>query len=317
MRRKKLQNSFLQSLARSKIFWLCLFPLFVLLITISGGSYYQNFQVVYREPEVRFLPFLPPSASDYPQSELGNFFASARAVFVFDPDSNTTTYSRNENLRLPPASTTKLVTGMVTVKNCPLEKIITVSQFNKEGTRMGLVKGERISVENLLYGLLVTSGNDAAGVLAQNCAGDLSKGEFIDQMNQIVETLKLPNTHFTNPSGLDELGHFSSAKDLGLIAAEAIKNPIIAKMVNTISITVRSVDGKQVHQLVNVNKLLAREDIYGIKTGKTEAAKENLILLAVWDNRRIISVILGSSDRFGESNSLIDMVYKYTKWLKF
>lgn len=238
---------------------------------------------------------------------------SAKAVYAVDVVSGKILIARNESEPVLPASTTKMATALVALGQYDLDTVLTVGEINIGGQTMDLVPGERISVQSLLYGLLVFSANDAAEVLAQNYPG--GRDSFIASMNQLARNLGLESTHFTNPAGLDEYLHFSTAKDLATLAAHALKNPVFAQIVSTPKIDVASTDGGVVHELTNINQLVGRvPGVLGVKTGWTINSGESLVTLVERDGRRVVIALLGSNDRFAETERLIDWIYSSYSW---
>ncbi len=238
---------------------------------------------------------------------------SAQAALAIDLDSGITLYEKDPERPLLPASTTKIVTALVAMDYYKERDILTVHRVGVEGQKMGLVVGETITVENLLYGLLVYSANDAAEVLADNFPG--GREDFIATMNLKAKELHLDNTHFSNPSGLDGNGHMATARDLIRVSEVAMSNPKFRKIVGTIEKEVASVDGKIKHKLVNINELLGKvEGVLGVKTGWTENARENLVTYLERNGKRIMTVLLASQDRFGETEELIDWIFNNYQW---
>jgi D-alanyl-D-alanine carboxypeptidase len=178
---------------------------------------------------------------------------------------------------------------------------------------MGLINGEKMKVEDLLYGLLVYSANDAAEVLAQNYPG--GRDAFVGAMNAKAVELHLENTSFKNPTGLDGNGHVTTARDLIRGASLAMQIPEFARIVGTKQAVVKSENGKIVHRLTNINELLGVvEGVLGVKTGWTENARENLVTYIERDNKKIMIALLGSQDRFGETKELIDWIFANYAW---
>ena len=232
-----------------------------------------------------------------------------------DLASGVTLFEKDADKVLLPASTTKIVTALVAMNSFNREDVIEIGNIAVEGQKMGLRKGEKITISSLLYGLLVYSANDAAEALAQNYVG--GRDNFILAMNDIVKSLHLEKTNFTNPSGLDGYGNHivSTARDLIRVSNFAMKNPEFAKIVATKEITIKSVDGKIVHKLANVNELLEKvPGVLGVKTGWTENARENLITYMERDNHKIMIAVLGSQDRFGETKELINWIFSNYSW---
>jgi len=247
-------------------------------------------------------------------SELSSFpIISAQAVLATDLESGISLYEKDPDAPLFPASTTKMVTALVTMDYYPKDQILRVGSIKVEGQKMGLVFEEEIRVEDLLYGLLIFSANDAAEVLAQNYSG--GRATFIEAMNLKVEELGLKNTHFSNPTGLDGNGHMTSARDLVQIAEFAMKNKDFSEIVRTKEKTVKSLDGRITHRLVNINELLGTVDgVLGVKTGWTENARENLVTYLERDDKKIMVSVLGSQDRFGETKELINWIFENYDW---
>lgn len=238
---------------------------------------------------------------------------SAAAVLAQDFETGEILYQKNINLRLPPASTTKLMTAIVAQDQFKQADILPVTpQSIVGGSTMGLNVGEQLTFRSLLYGMLLNSGNDAAFTIAANYPGGLP--EFIANMNRKVSEMGLLNTHFSNPAGFDGSDHYSSAFDLAVIAKEAVKSPYVARIVATKHTEIQSWDKSKVHNLQNLNKLLAEEGVIGIKTGFTEKAGENFIGLVDRNGYKVITVVLNSSDRFGETKKLMDWVYENYTW---
>jgi len=289
-----------------------------------GQNYYLVVQSDYKKIPVRPLNFELPSPSLYPTNFTGQKPPSltARSVIIMDKNSSVIIYSKNENLWVLPASTVKIMTALVALDYYQPEDILTVGEVNDFGQTMKLIKGERITVKNLLYGLLVASANDAALVLAQNYPG--GQKAFVTAMNKKAAALNLGNTYFANPTGLDSdeegklLADFSytTALDLARLTTEAFKNPLFTQIIQTEKITVTDVYGRITHQLFNINQLLGKvEGLKGGKTGWTEEAGECLVAYTEKEGRGIITVILGSRDRFGETKKLIDWVFANYRWI--
>lgn len=258
----------------------------------------------------------PPKPHPYPVNKTGvypNSNVSAESVVVLDVDSHVYLYKRNDQMPLFPASTTKIMTALVALDTYGLDDVVTVSTTSAYGQVMGLSQGERITVENLLYGALIQSGNDAAQALADFYPGGASA--FVAKMNEKAAYLHMDQSHFTNPAGYDDPEHKMTAMDLSTLAKAAIQNPVIAKMVAIPSISVSDVTHTYFHKLTNVNQLLGKiPGVAGIKTGWTEAAGENLVTFVDRDGHKVIFVVLHSRDRFGDTTKLIDWVFSNHRW---
>ncbi len=207
-----------------------------------------------------------------------------------------------------PASTAKIVTALVVFDLYKPEDIITIHNPLPEGQVMGLIEGEKITVENLMYGILVHSGNDAAYALAQK----IGTAHFAELMNKKAQALHMNNSLFSNPAGLDVAGkdQYTTALDLALAARALLKNPYLAKFVSTKEIVVSDTDFKYFHELKNVNKLLGEvQGVGGLKTGYTIEAGENLVsFYKAPTGHQYVIVVLKSQDRFLDSLSIIQWI---------
>lgn len=239
---------------------------------------------------------------------------SASSASVIDNKTGITLYEKNPDSRHLPASTTKLMTALIALENCFPKTVIKVGFVQREGAQMGLTEGDSLTVESLIYGLLIPSGNDAAYVLAYSCAP--SYQDFINAMNKKAKELGMLNTHFANPAGFDDEFQYSTARDLTKLARAAVASPLISKIVATKSTVMSDITGTKTYYLENVNKLLGVvPGIEGVKTGQTEGSLENLVTKTTRDGHTIITVVLGSSDRFGESETLIEWGFQNHRWL--
>ncbi len=242
----------------------------------------------------------------------------ARGSIATDIDSAEVLFEKNPDERLKIASITKLMTLLIILEENKLDEVVTVSR-NAAGTigsTMFLAAGEEITVKNLIYGSLINSANDASVALAEHNAG--SNAAFVIKMNNKAKDLKLTNTHFSNPVGLDDSDNYSSARDIANLGKYLYHNQLIKKVAKIKSIDVRSVSGNYTHKLESTNKLLdSYLTINGLKTGTTDDAGRCLIAIAEnQDGHEIVTVVLNSSDRFGESKILIDWVFRAFTWPK-
>lgn len=252
---------------------------------------------------------IPPFSKNIPAPVI-----SARAIFVRDLTSGAVLYQKDANLSVSIASTTKIMTALVASAYFKPNSELTVNlAANTPGSKVGLQAGEKLSFRSILYGMLLNSGNDAAFALAENYPGGVAG--FVLAMNKKARELNLTNTHFDNPAGFDSPQHYSSAKDLATITEEALKDPALDKIFATKETSIISLDKKYTHQLANLNKLLTQvKGVLGVKTGYTDLAKENLVTLVNRDGHKVLTVVLGSDDRFGESTELIEWIYKNFIW---
>ncbi|OGM15999.1 hypothetical protein A2V56_04525 [Candidatus Woesebacteria bacterium RBG_19FT_COMBO_42_9] len=247
-------------------------------------------------------------------AEKGEFpILSAQSALAVDLASGVVLYEKNPDTPYLPASTTKIITALVAMDYYPMDAVLTVDRIGVAGQKMGLVAGEQISVASLLDGLLIFSANDAAEVLADNFPG--GREEFVEAMNIKAERFNLDNSYFTNPTGLDGDSQVATARDLIRIAEIAMRNVKFARIVGTKAKIVTSVDGRIVHKLTNINELIGEvPGVFGVKTGWTENARENLVTYIERDKRRVMITIMGSQDRFGETKELISWIFENYKW---
>lgn len=283
------------------------FAFFTLLFLFyPGDSYYFHIFAYNRELINKTPPIAKIDIKPIPYLKLPYYpEVTAEGIYLVDLPSFTPIFSRNKNLKLLPASTTKILTALVAYDIYKPDQVIMVKKTIDEGQVMGLVIGEKITVENILYGMLVYSGNDAAYVLADNYGYD----KFIDLMNKKAQSLGMKNSFFSNPNGLDSGTQHSTAFDLALAARELLKNPYLAKIVSTKEITISDVDFKYFHRLDNVNKLLGEiQGLGGLKTGYTENAGENLVSFYKKNGHQFVIVILKSLDRFNDTRNIISWI---------
>ena len=251
---------------------------------------------------------LPPASKDLPLPLL-----TSKSVLVEDLDTGTYLYQKDAAQRLPIASTTKIMTALVASEYFQQNSVLTVINSFIPGSTVGLQAGEALTFRALLYGLLLNSGNDAAFALADNYPGGVLG--FVSAMNKKAQQLELNNTHFDNPVGFDSPNHYSSAYDLVKMTKVALKNDNLARIFATKQIEILSIDQKYTHKLVNLNRLLTDiPGILGVKTGKTDLAKENFVGLVERDGHKVLTVVLGSDDRFGETTKLINWTFQNFSW---
>lgn len=225
----------------------------------------------------------------------------AESAILLDGDTGRVLYEKNPDQRSLVASTTKIMTALLIVEGCCLQQPVCVPEeaVGIEGSSIYLKAGERVTVEMLLYGLLLQSGNDAAAALAIFHSGSLDA--FADNMNRKALEIGLTQTQFKNPHGLDQCGHYSTARDLALLASVAMKNSTFRQIVSTRSIVFED------RVFSNHNKLLWRyAGADGIKTGYTKRAGRILVGSAFRDDRRLIVVTINDSNDWNDHAALLD-----------
>lgn len=247
------------------------------------------------------------------RSESTGPVVQAETIYSVDLTSGSPLLVRNIFARRPIASISKLITAMVILNRHALDEKVTVSKnaSSQEGSKMWLRDGEKITVESLLTGLLVSSGNDAAVALAEFDAG--SEETFVFRMNEKARALGLKDTHFSNVKGFDEDSNYSTAYDTMMFGRAALEYPFIRKTVALKTTEVTSASGKTKHRLESTNELLENPyfKVIGLKTGRTPAAGQSFVSLMDGPNgHEILTVLLDSPDRFKETKIVLDWVLR-------
>lgn len=233
----------------------------------------------------------------------------ASSALLVDLDSSTVLFDKNAGQALPPASTVKIMTALVVLRQAQLDDEVRVSEAAAAtpGSRMGLAAGETLTVRDLLYGLLLPSGNDAAVALAEHVGG--SEAGFVALMNEAAQELGMEEAHFVNVHGLDAEGQKMSAADLLDLTRAALEYPIFAEIVGTSAAEVAG------HSLANTNELLGvYPDADGVKTGTTDLAGECLVATVNHDGRRTVAIVLGSPDRYSDVRAMLDYARASWRW---
>ncbi len=256
--------------------------------------------------------------ANLPVKQTYSFSSSGKAMCVIEKDSKRVIYSKNMDEKLAMASTTKVMTAITVLQHCNnLEEVITVdnSSIGVEGTSIYLRQGEEIKVKDLLYGLMLRSGNDAATALACHVGGSVSG--FANLMNELAIKIGAVNSNFVNPHGLDHKEHYTTAYDLALISAYALNNPIFKEIVSTKTHVVEATNKSDKRYLTNKNRLLnSLEGCCGVKTGFTKKAGRCLVSAVERDNTTYVCVVLNCGPMFEESSTLLNMAnneFKNTK----
>ena len=263
------------------------------------------------------LHAMPVDAKPYPAlKDLTPPNLSAQAAYVFEKNSRVKIYEKNAATRFTPASTVKIMTAMVALEAYNPEDILTARNISSvEGSKMDLVEGEKIRMRDLLYGMMLPSGNDAAYTLATNYPeGGYSR--FVKRMNEKAKELGLYNTRYLDPSGYED-GNYTTPQDMARLAGFALKDPLFQKVVHTKTITVEDESGNIKHELENLNKLLDYSDVYGIKTGFTNEAGEVLVTSVHEGAGEYIIVVMKSEDRFGDTQKIMAQIIRNIELKKF
>jgi len=235
-----------------------------------------------------------------------------RAAIVVDLATGQILYQQDQGTRYAEASLTKMMTAMVAADLTPLDTVITVpaAATQVEPNHMGISSGEKLTVRELLEGMLLDSGNDAAEALAM---GIVDRAKFLDFMNQKAAALHLRATHFTNPSGLDDADHYSSAYDLAVVGATLLADyPDIRAIVGSKQVSIYSTPQHKAFNPINIDRLLSTyPGAIGIKPGYTGAAGYCLAAAATRNGRTILVVVLGSTQHFTDAATLLDFGFRH------
>lgn len=230
----------------------------------------------------------------------------AKAAILINADTGEVIYEHNADERLPMASTTKIMTALLLCENGDLEKEITVTaeMLRVEGSSMGLLAGDKVTLGDLLYGMMLASGNDAANVTAYVLGGTVDA--FAKQMNEKAREIGMNNTNFVTPSGLDDEEHYSTARDMATLARYALQNETFAKAVACEKAVLNYGNPPYRRSLTNHNKLLGSfEGAIGVKTGFTKKSGRCLVSAAERDGKRVIAVTLKDPDDWQDHKQML------------
>lgn len=237
---------------------------------------------------------------------------SAKSYILMEATTGTVVDAKNENNKMPIASTTKIMTALLALEQENLNKVFTVDSnaIKVEGTSMGLREGDKVSLWALANGMLLSSGNDAANSVAVKLAG--SKDKFSNMMNERAMEIGMKNSHFVTPSGLDDKEHYSTAYDMALLARTAIQNQDFLSICSSKKAKVEFGNPPSIRYLKNHNSLLKQYDgCIGIKTGFTKKAGRCLVSAATRDDVTLICVTLKASNDWNDHKTLLD--YGFSK----
>lgn len=259
----------------------------------------------YKLPNVKNT-YLKISSIPLP-GDLNSINASAAAYVVYDPSTRSVVAGKNQSLRFSPASTAKVMTAILAVEHYKVDDYLTVPAdiYSIEGSKMKLIPGEEVTVENLLYGMMLPSGNDAAYTLAYYYPGGVDG--FVREMNRKAEELQLENTHFADPAGYED-GNFTTAEELTRLGGYALDKPVLARIVKTRSVQVSNRTNTHQFFLENLNSLLQYEDVVGIKTGFTNEAGGVLLTAIQKNGKTLIVAVLKSPDRFSDTWDIMQFI---------
>lgn len=245
-----------------------------------------------------------------------NFSVDAKAALLIDLGTGRTVYEQDADARVYPASLTKIMTSLLALENGNLSDVITVNEsalsgLDQDSSVVGLQVGERITLENLLYCMMVSSGNDAANVVAEYIAGSVA--DFVRMMNERAYALGCTDTHFNNPHGLHDESHYTTARDLAIITQAALKSENFRQIVNTAEYLIPESELGAEHRLKTTNMLIYQSTgnllydgrVTGVKTGYTSAAGRCLIATAEYNDIHLLSILCGAKTTVQESGDLL------------
>lgn len=250
-------------------------------------------------------------SSDTYRKQIKTPDTNSRACVVIDRNTSTILYGKNENQKRKMASTTKIMTATIIIENCNLDETIEISKkaAGTGGSKLGLKTGDKITIRDLLYGLMLRSGNDAAVALAEYAGGSIEG--FAELMNKKASALGLTSTHFETPHGLDSDEHYTTAYELAILSNYALNNTTFAQIVGTKEYTI-TINGFP-KKISNTNELLGNlNGVYGIKTGFTNGANRCLVTACKRNDMDIICVVLGADTkkfRTQDSIKLINYIF--------
>lgn len=274
--------------------------------------YFLNFSIVFADDIETENKYINDNIIETSSDEITNFNINARSCVVLDRLSKKIIYGKNEKNKVKMASTTKIMTATIIIENCNLNKTVEISKkaAGTGGSRLGLKIGDKLSIRDLLYGLMLCSGNDAAVALAEACSNNVS--DFCNLMNEKAIELGLINSHFESPHGLDSDEHYTTAYELAMLSDYALQNKIFLDIVGTKNYTI-AINGYN-KNISNTNELLGNLlGVYGIKTGFTNGANRCLVTACKRDTMDIICVVLGCDTkkfRTQDSIKLIEYAFK-------
>ena len=299
-----------------------LFSLFTVILLLA--SYKRVFAVDTKPTDIQTIEAnerkaLPVESNEFTDWPNGPAIGAQSAV-VMDVNTGTLLYSKNPHDELFPASTTKLLTGLLVIENTTMDEMVTFSSdaiwnIDRGSTHLSIDVGEQLSVEDCLYGLLLGSANEVAYALAEHVGGDMES--FVAMMNRRAEDIGCKNTHFANSNGLPRDDHYTSAYDLALIARECFANETFCKIVNTPKYTIKPTNKQSEERpITNHHKMLPGfkyeyEGFIGGKTGYTEVARQTLVSCAERNGMRLICVVMKeeSPAQFTDTIELFDYAF--------
>ncbi|HSA83536.1 MAG TPA: serine hydrolase [Patescibacteria group bacterium] len=292
---------------------LLLIPLSLFLIFLA--IYVINAQIEKEIAKQQLAPFpMETQMNPYPfVQEMPLLPLSAQSAIITDKDSQVVLFAKNSELRFSMASTVKIMTALTALDYYEKDSVLTVQTGNVEGSVLQLQVGDQFYFQDLLYAMLLPSANDAALVIADNYPG--GREAFVAKMNEKAQSWHLNNTHFSDPTGLEDDGDYTTVTDLARLASMAIDNKTFAAVTSTKEKIITNVSGTRQYQIQNLNKLLGTNGVTGIKTGTTEGAGEVLVTSVVANGHTFIVVVMKSEDRFADTGTLLNFIAQKVQFI--
>lgn len=288
----------------------------LIILVLIFGILMELFFIVYSIHESLQRDLLEASIAEaYAKAEVAEYpvlsteyepYLTAKSAVILDNTSQKILYSKNANLRFSMASTTKIMSALTALEQFAYNDILTVKREFTEGSIVGLEVGEQLYFDDLLYAMLLPSGNDASYVIADNYPGGVEA--FVRRMNQKASEYHLRDTHFQDPAGLNDDQNYTTATDLARFSAVSLNDPTVARVVSTQRKVFTDVSGQKIYDVSSLNKLLGAQGVIGIKTGTTQGAGEVLVTAIRNGGKEYIIVVMKSEDRFTDTQSLIDLI---------
>ena len=292
---------------------LVLFPLILLMILITLNVVNSQMFATIAEEEFH-ASSVNTKLNPYPFVEaLALPEVTANAAIIVDADSQVILFSKNPQLRFSMASTTKIMTALTGMDYYKPDDQLTIKSVGVEGSGLGLVQGDQFSFENLLYAMMLPSANDAAQAVADNYPG--GSDAFVQKMNEKAVALNLTKTHFSDASGLDDDGDYTTVVDLARLASHAITNSSFVEITSTKYKLISNRSLTRQYPVNNLNRLLGTEGVTGIKTGTTEGAGEVLVTSTVKNGHTYIIVVMQSKNRFSDTNILMNFIEENVEYV--
>ncbi|MFH1832558.1 MAG: hypothetical protein ABH816_00125 [Candidatus Levyibacteriota bacterium] len=293
-------------------------PIFLLVLLLALYLVDNDLKRQINSKKINIPPFSVNSSS-FPvltsASESSKLNISAKAYVILDNDSKVILSSKNPNLRFSMASTTKIMTALTALNFYKMSDILTIKTNDVEGEVLELKKDDRFLFEELLYAMLLPSANDAALAIAQNYPG--GEKAFVEKMNENAKNFHLSNTHFADPAGLEDDEDYTTVIELARLSSIALKNKEFAKIVSTKHKSISNIDKTKSYPLDNLNILLGKDGVNGIKTGFTQEAGGVLVTSKIKDGHNLIIVVMKSQDRFFDTQELLSLIDGNLKFLNF